>query len=146
MMEERLTPEQLAELKTKEDDYIVDRLIMVHMCMCFCQNLMNEVVEMVKKQGRFRFGLKNTLKNVKREINEMLGDFFHKIDQDATDEYVSNYEVFEETLRVMARLKDFDENKLTTPRETQFTKWWYNETGHTRPPMTKDVLDWADTH
>lgn len=146
MSEDRLTPEQVEKIKSDEDDYVVNRLIMVHMCMCYCQNLMNEVVDMIKRQGRFRFGLKNTLKNVKREIKDMMGDFFGKIDQDATDEYVENYAVFEETLNVLARLKPFDEAKLTIPRETQFTDWWYKETGHTVPPMTKDIIEWADTH
>lgn len=141
-MEEKVTPEQLEQIKEAENDYIVNRFIMVHMCMCYCSNLMQDIIDMVKKQGRYRFGLKNTLKNVRREIKEMMGDFFGKIDVDCTAEYVSNYEVFENTLNVLARLKDFDESKLSKPREIQFTEWWYQE--HRTPPTVADIIDWAD--
>jgi len=143
-MEERLTPDQLEAIKAQDDDYVVNRLILVHMCMCLCMNLMNEVVERLKAQSRFRYGLKNTLKNVRREIKEMMGQFFNRIDADATDEYVENYIVFEETLRVMARLKDYDPERVTRPRVTQFNEWWYQETKHTLPPTTSDIIDWAD--
>lgn len=139
-----VTPEQEAQL----NDYVVDRLIIVEMMTCESIDLMQEIIDELTRQGRYRFSLKNTLNNVRRELKELLGDFFNKIDVDGTEQFTESLDILDKEIRAMGGLKDradiMDPDRPRKTRTQMFQEWWFGN--NSRPPMVEDIIKWADTH